>query len=212
MRALSSYRIVLPEHQLNVEDLRAFRLQRFEARLEALGARNQMVLQLGHAALAGKLQARLVLVLGEAGALGVEQQLQRNELISDHHSAKSTPNQQQQQKTYPTRIGIVENLVQLLVDDLAVLLERALQKDELGELPAPANRRYVLDHLLRVRLAVAQHEALLAEDPAEQPVNLVRVVHQQQRVLLQAAVAQHLRIDVDVQLRVGPPVGQTNDL
>lgn len=86
--------------------------------------------------------------------------------------------------TYPTRIRIVENLIQLFIDNLTILLERTLQKDEFGEFPTPTDRRYVLNDFLCVRFAIAQHQTLLAEDPTEKPINFVRVIHQQQRVLL----------------------------
>lgn len=95
-------------------------------------------------------------------------------------------------------------------DDGLVLVEGALEENELGELPIPADGRDVGNHLLGVRLAVAQHADLLAEHPAEQPVDLVRVVHHEESVL-GAGLRQILLAYVHFEDGAAPPLANRHE-
>lgn len=65
--------------------------------------------------------------------------------------------------TYPNRIRIIENLVDLSSDNLLILVVGPLQKYELGKFPRPPDGRNVLNGFLGICLTVAQYADLLAQ-------------------------------------------------
>jgi hypothetical protein len=189
------------ESELNVHDglALALLLQMGQAGGEAFAARDQVVLQFGHATLFGEFDGGGVLFRCEASAFGVQEQLKSDLNQFRNQNSKNS-------STHPNRVRVIQNVFDLLANDFLVLLKGSLQEYEFGKFPGPAHGRHVLDGLFGVRFAVAQHLDLLAKNPSDEPIDLVVVVHQQKNVLL-AAMLQILIGNVDFGFRIGPPVG-----
>lgn len=76
-------------------------------------------------------------------------------------------------KKKPRRVRIIENFIELSQDDFLVFVERSLEENELGKFPAPSNGGNVRNYFLGIRFAVSEHSNLLAEHPAEQPIDFI---------------------------------------